>query len=200
MISRGHCCELVTINRGTVMSSISQILVDEENRRRYKEGWESMDSNTRVSFLATWLSKNKSLLDSEMGVRQGNKYSSGIVFTPSVSLEVAHEMQNVFQADACHVFFGKYTIYTAYGSCADGSMFPLTFAILFSNETAAGWGRFWEFTIRHYPFLNCPEITVITDQDKGSINAIEQHLPQACHFFCSWHRRGNVLCWEMYLR
>ena len=194
MEERGHPCELLFSNRGSVMSSISKIFVDDKNRRRYRDGLStSMTGPERVAFLTKWLSDNKVSIDRQMGVGIGNKYLSGIFFSTSVGLQVVPFLQKVIQADGCHVNFGKYTIYTAYGSGADGTMFLISCAIIFGNETSDGWGRFWEFTVNHYPFLNHSDYTIITDQDKGSINAIERHLPNAVHFFCSWHRRGNVL-------
>jgi hypothetical protein len=63
----------------------------------------------------------------------------GILFTTSVALQVVLHLQKVIQADGCHVSFGKYTIYIAYGSGADGSIFPISFAILFGNESTVVW-------------------------------------------------------------
>jgi hypothetical protein len=36
-------------------------------------------------------------------------------------------------------------------------------------------------------------VTIITDQDKGQMNAIAEWLPEAGHFHCSHHRRGNII-------
>lgn len=35
-------------------------------------------------------------------------------------------------------------------------------------------------------------MTIVSDQDKGSIVAIAAVLPRAFHFHCSWHRRQNI--------
>ena len=172
MDERGHPCELIFNNRGTVMSNISKILVEDENRRRYRDGLGNMSAPERLAFLTKWLSENKATIDKQMGVGVGNSYLSGILFATSVGLEVVPQLQKVIQADGCHVNFGKYTIYTAYGSGADGTMFLISCAILFGNETIVGWSRFWAFTVDHYPFLNHSDYTIITDQDKGSINVI----------------------------
>jgi hypothetical protein len=43
----------------------------------------------------------------------------------------------------------------------------IAFAILFGNENKESWGKCWNFVGHHYPSLNNPSITVITDQDKG---------------------------------
>ena len=152
-----------------------------------------MDGPGCVAFLSKWLSDNKVNIDKQMGVGTGNKYLAGILFTTSIFKNIVPLLQNVIQSDGCHVNFGKYTIYSAYGSTVDGTMFPISFAILFGNETKVGWGTFWEFTIHHYPCLNHPDITIITDQDKGSIAAIREHVPNTHHFHCFWHWKGNVL-------
>ena len=118
----------------------------------------------------------------QSGIGTGNKYLSGILFTTSGALQVVLHLQKVIQADGCHISFGIYTIYIAYGSSADGSIFPIRFAILFGNESTVVWCWFWEFSVCHYPYLNQPNVTIITDQHKCSINAIKQHLPLACHY------------------
>jgi hypothetical protein len=43
-----------------------------------------------------------------------------------------------------------------------------------------------------HPCLNHSDVTIVSDQDKGSIAAIAAVLPNAFHFHCSWHRRQNI--------
>jgi hypothetical protein len=40
---------------------------------------------------------------------------------------------------------GKYTLFSAYGTSANGNMSPVAFAILFGNEDTVNWTIFWEF-------------------------------------------------------
>ncbi len=94
-------------------------------------------------------------------------------------------------SDACHMHFGKYTLFSAYGSTANRSMAPVAFAILFSNENKESWGKFWKFVSIHYPSLNHASITFITDQDKGETAAIKEYMPNAHRLHCSWHRANN---------
>jgi hypothetical protein len=75
--------------------------------------------------------------------------------------------------------FGKYTLFSAYGSTVNGSMVPIAFGILFGNENKESWGKFWKFVAFHYPSLNNLLMTIITDQDKGSIAAIKEYMPNA---------------------
>ncbi len=47
--------------------------------------------------------------------------------------------------------------------------------------------------LRVHPSLNSPEITILTDQDKGSIAAVALELPSAAQFHCSFHQRQNII-------
>ena len=44
-----------------------------------------------------------------------------------------------------------------------------------------------------HPSINCPDITIISDQNMGCIAALVEHVPQAHHFHCAWHRRQNII-------
>ena len=113
MDSAGHPCQMIFVNRGVVMSSISQILADNENRIRYKSGLDRMNSQERVAFLSGWFEENITSINKQMGLGAGHKYLLGILFTTSVGLTSVQHLQKVIQANACHVSFGKYTIYSA---------------------------------------------------------------------------------------
>ncbi len=63
----------------------------------------------------------------------------------SYSNAVVPYLQDVFQADAAHMNFGKYTLFSCYGSTANANTSPIAFAILFGNEDKASWEAFWEF-------------------------------------------------------
>jgi hypothetical protein len=59
--------------------------------------------------------------------------------------------------------FGKYTLYSAYATTANGSMAPLGFVMLFGNEDTVNWSRFWKFIVSEHPIVNQVTKTVITD-------------------------------------
>ena len=101
-------------------------------------------------------------------------------------------LQSVFQADAAHMNFGKYTLYSCYGTTANGNTFPVAIAIIFGNEDKDGWTRFWKFVKNIHPSIDDPRNTIITDQQKGSIPALNDVLPCVVNFFCSFHRRQNI--------
>ncbi len=100
--------------------------------------------------------------------------------------------QCVYQADAAHANFEKYTLYSCYGVSANGNAFPVSLGIVFGNEDKEGWTKFWHFATNIHPCINRPVTTVITDQQKGSIPAFAEKGPLAVNFFCSFHRRENI--------
>jgi hypothetical protein len=72
-------------------------------------------------------------------------------------------------------------------------MSPVGFAIIFGNKNTSNWTMFWEYVLKLHPSMNSGYITIITNQDKGKKNAIARQLQQVGHFYCSWHRRQNII-------
>jgi hypothetical protein len=95
-------------------------------------------------------------------------------------------------ADACHLNFGKYTLFSCYGVTANSNMSPVAFAILFGNKNTSNWTKFWDYVLKLHPSMNSGDIAIITDQDKGQKNAIARHLQRAGHFHCAWHHCKNI--------
>jgi hypothetical protein len=79
-------------------------------------------------------------------------------------------------ADACHLNFGKYTLFSHYGVTANSNMSPVGFAIIFGNENTSNWTKFWEYVLKVHPSMNSGYMTIITNQDKGKKNAIARHF------------------------
>jgi len=44
-----------------------------------------------------------------------------------------------------------------------------------------------------HPSINSKSVTILTDQDKGSIAAVASEVPDAAQFHCSFHRRQNIV-------
>ncbi len=95
---------------------------------------------------------------------------------PSFSKATVPELQTVFMADACHLNFGKYTVFLCYGVTANANMLLVGFAIIFGNENASSWNFFWRFALCMHPLINRGEVTIISDQDKGIKSAIKEVL------------------------
>jgi len=147
-----------------------------------------------ADFCAKLKRDNTDFILHHFGLPEDNcQFIHGICFATSMSKETLPSIQNVLQADACHLNFGKYTLYSSYATSADSGCIPVAFAILFGNEDADGWTRFWTFAkATHLSLATDDKITIITDQDKGSASAIAQVLPHVGNFHCSFHRRMNI--------
>jgi hypothetical protein len=89
----------------------------------------------------------------------------GIFISLSASKEQVPFLQEVLQADAAHMSFGKYTLYSVYGTNANGTMSALGFALLFGNEDKQSWTQFWNFIKKTHPIVNQSNYTIITNQD-----------------------------------
>jgi hypothetical protein len=89
--------------------------------------------------------------------------------------------------------FGKYTLYLVYGTNANGTMSALGFALLFGNEDKQSWMQFWNFITKTHPIVNQSNYTIIPNQDKGSLLAMENTVPLAGRFICSLHHQQNII-------
>ena len=192
--AQGHYIELEFSDYSTVMRGIVRVLAYEENRRLKALKEPTLNAQTRTAFITKWMTDKNDILQESMGSKEDNhRFLSGIMFATSHSVMTVPGLQDVIQADATHIHFGKYTLYSAYGSTADSSMFPIAFAYFFGNEDSEGWSKFWKFVLKIHPMLNSPEKTIVTDQNAECISAVEKYLPLTTHFHCSWHRKGNIM-------
>jgi hypothetical protein len=89
--------------------------------------------------------------------------------------------------------FGKYTLYSCYGTTANCNTYPVAFGIRFGNEDKGGWMDFWDFTKSVHPSIDDTRVTIITDQAQGLTQSIADVLPSTGHFHCSYRRRQNIL-------
>ncbi len=120
------------------------------------------------------------------------KFLMGIMIAPSTSKNQVPFLQEVIQADAAHMSFGKYTLYSAYAKTANGNMSALGFAMLFGNEDKH-WTHFWKFIMKTHPIVDQSNKTIITNQDKELLVAIDDIVPLAGEFHCSFHcQQKNV--------
>jgi hypothetical protein len=67
------------------------------------------------------------------------KFLMGIFISPSTSKEQFPFLQEVLQANTAHMSFWKYTLYSVYGTNANGTMSALGFSLLFGTEDKKSW-------------------------------------------------------------
>ena len=194
---RGHFVDILFANRTHTLNRLMLVVLAEEIQRRKAAGMKNhgLGSAARAeAFLKKWMRNNATFIDEHLGTEQQNlRFVEGIVFAPSTSRRTVPQLQSVYQADAAHLNWGKYTLYSAYGMSSEGQCSPVAFGIIFGNEDKDSWCRFWEFASSVHPSLNSATNTIITDQDKGSKAAIAAILPLVFNFHCSYHRRQNIL-------
>ena len=191
----GHIVKLVYTNRKATLRTVEQLVISEELLRLKAATNGTLNRDERRQFWSKWKTDNYALLVNKLGYKtqEGTRFLHGVFFTPSFSQKTVPELQTLFMPDVCHLNFGKYTMFTCCGITANTNMSPVGFAIIFGNENGARWKEFWRFIVQTHPSINRADVTIVTDQDKGSMGAIEEILSAVGHFFCAWHRRKNII-------
>ena len=96
-----------------------------------------MEHDEQVRFAKQWRKENDAFLCSELGLADGTHqktFVKGALFATSTSSHMVPLLQDVIQADGAHSQYGKYTLFLAYGTNANGHMSPVAFGLLFGNE------------------------------------------------------------------
>jgi hypothetical protein len=197
----GHNVMVVAKGCSEVLTMLERVVLSDEMRKNKATG-KLMTRQEKIDYVTNWKIKNKHILEEGglLAPKTGHAarlttplfFLCGIFYSISAAQMVVPHLQRVFQADACHMNFGKYILYSCYGTTANCNTFPLAFAILFGNKDKDGWVQFWEFTKSLHPSLDRFDTTIITNQAKGLKEAIYQVLPDTVHFHCSFHRRQNI--------
>jgi hypothetical protein len=190
----GHVIKVIFTNQRNTMQTVNAIVLKEEMDRKkaYKT---SMSRQEKNDYVNNWKKDNCTVLCDAFGFEDGPqfKFLTGIFMSPSTSNKQFPFLQEVLQADAAHMSFGKYTLYSVYETNANGTVSALGFALLFGNEDKQSWTQFWNFIQKTHPTINQSEYTIITNQDKGSLLGMEEIVPLAERFLCSFHRRQNIM-------
>jgi hypothetical protein len=142
--------------------------------RRKKINLPALDQQLQLNYARAWKKQNALWVNTVFGLEDCPQFEflSGALFANESSRHIVPHLQHVMHADGAHSSFGKYKLFSAYALTANGNMSPLAFGLLFGNKDTKIWATFWNFVLRVHPSLNSPEITILTDQDKGSIAAV----------------------------
>jgi hypothetical protein len=157
LVAKGHFCELLFTHHD-VIHQVQEIVIKEELTR-----WE----NKKEPTLKRGQARTDVHLNNALGLEDGPKmkFLIGILFATSTSKIQSPFLEDVIQADAVDMSFGKYTLFLAYARSANGKMVGLGFAILFGNEDKKNWSIFWVFLMKMHPIIMQMKM-IITDQDK----------------------------------
>ena len=147
-----------------------------------KKNGKMMVKAEKLQYLEIWELANMEMLenvglgkDCGANVTTVPTFLCGIFLSISAAKNTVPLLQTVYQADAAHMNFGKYTLYSCYGITANCNAFHVALGIIFGNEDKDGWERFWKFASTRHPGLNHAWVTIITDQQKGSCHRPPNH-------------------------
>jgi hypothetical protein len=159
-----------------VLRMLERVVLSDHMRKNKAEG-KLMTKAEIIEFVSNWKLENKEVLE-DGGLGESKlgavplKFFSGILFSISGAQKAVLFLQQVFQADACHMNFGKYTLCSCYGTTANCNTYPVAFRILYGNEDKEGWMDFWDFAKWVHPSIDDTRLTIITDQAKGLTQSI----------------------------
>ncbi|KAG7364813.1 MULE transposase domain containing protein [Nitzschia inconspicua] len=116
---------------------------------------------------------------------------------PEIMRRSLQHVMPVLSLDGAHLFSKwKGTLYIASVQTACSNIYPVSFAIMKDGEDAEGWKWFLELLVQAIPLLKMQHpdnrcrfcyFTVISDRQKGLIQALQQVFPDNHHCFCSVH-------------
>ncbi len=181
-------------NRKETIKNIEKVIIADEVLCRKDAHLEGLAPNNRHAFVSKWMNDHSKILLQQLGWKSNDvPFLDGVLFVPLFVQKTVPHLQKMYMADACHLNFGKYMLFSCYGVTTNSNMSPVAFAILFGNKNTSNYTKFWDYVLKLHPWINSGDITIITDQDKGQKNAIVRHFQQAGHFHCAWHHHKNII-------
>ncbi len=164
LVLRGNFVEVIFTTRAQAINRLLLVVIQEEVRRRKaaRTGDHSHLGSVAGAkeYVTQWKLENAEFLNEYFGVEGNNcRFVQGILFATSTSKRTACNLQFVIQADAAHLRFGKYTLYSAFGITAEAHCSSIAYPIMYGNEDTESWTRFWTFALTIHPFLNAGKYT-----------------------------------------
>ena len=182
-------------DRQKTIQAASAVVLHEDLLRWKKMKLPALDRTSQLKYVNKWKAEKELFQNKEFGLKDGPQFLflTGVLFATSSSKHLVPLLPHVVQADGAHSSFGKYTLFSAYATTVNGNMSHLAFGLLFGNKDTNNWSKFWSFVTKVHPCIDSPEVTILTDQDKGSIAAVGKEVKQAVQFHCSFHRHQNII-------
>jgi hypothetical protein len=146
-----HHVEILYANRKEILQAVCGVVLQEELTHLKKEK-HTLDREEQVKFIQKWKKDNELYLMDTFGIGDSThecQFVRGVLFAPSSSSHVVPLLQDVYQADGAHSQFGKYILYLAYGTNANGHMSAISFGLLFEMRIR-GIGRPSEHFAKHF--------------------------------------------------
>jgi hypothetical protein len=120
-----------------VKKRLLNVVIEQEMNSIKKDG-RMMVRAEKLQYLQNWELANMEMLeDVGLGKNYGDDEGAVPTFLCGIFLSISGVkntvplLQAVYQADAAHMNFGKYTLYSCYGITANCNAFPVAFGIIF---------------------------------------------------------------------
>ncbi len=123
----GHFVELSFATRKTTMQNLDKIIITNELLRQKNAQMEGLKLEEREAFVQNWYKEHEDQIIPWLGSSANEnqlQFLNGIFFAPSFMKQTVPQLQKVFMADACHLHFGKYTLFSCYGMTANSNASP----------------------------------------------------------------------------
>ncbi len=127
-------------NQKETIQNVEKIIIDDEVLRRKEAHLDELAPNKSRAFVSKWMNDNSEILVKQLGWKSDNvSFLDGVLFAPSFVQRTIPHLQKTYMADACHLNFGKYTLFSCYGVTENSNMSPVGFAIIFRNDNTSNW-------------------------------------------------------------
>jgi hypothetical protein len=144
----GHYVKLSFATQKATMQNLDRIVIADKMQRCKNAQTEGLKLDKRKMFVQNWYKEHEDQIIPWLGSPADEnqlQFLNGIFFAPSFVKQTVPQLQKVFMADACHLHFGKYTLFSCYGMTANSNASPVAFAILFGNKNTSTWRQFWKY-------------------------------------------------------
>ena len=139
----------------------------------HKEKMKLIPEEQRVRFDPSQFQReNIRRIKDSLGQSTNSRHVEGAFFAPSTSVSCISKALSLYTADAAHLSWGSFTLYSMYGRNANMGAFCVAHAIIFGNENKRGWKSFFEFVLEHYPYLNSNANTSHLRHGQGSATGV----------------------------
>jgi hypothetical protein len=111
----GHVVELCYTSRKETIWNVERLVVSKELLHLKAKENSTLDKEGRSAYWNTWKKENYDLLVNQLGYKTTKgHFLHGVFYVSSFSKATVPELQTVFMVDACHLNFGKYTMFSCH--------------------------------------------------------------------------------------
>ena len=111
LVKRGHVVMMDTVYRNQVLQSMYDVIWTPEVARRRALKSNTVSAEHMKQFCSAWVKENEDEINLTLGdVRDHFQFLHGIYVIPSTAKHNVPLLQKVFQVDAAHINWGKYSL------------------------------------------------------------------------------------------